>query len=46
MFGKRKRLNRSSSKKYFSRAADHIHGKNFMSHGGVSGGPMRGGIRL
>jgi len=44
---KRRRLNRSSSKKYFSRTAggNHVHPKNMFT-GVQSSGPMRGGIRL
>lgn len=40
MYGKRKKMQRGRSKKYFSRSADRIHKKNSLTHG-----PMRGGIR-
>lgn len=37
---KRHKMNRRSSKKYFSKAGEKTHVKNIM------GAPMRGGIRL
>lgn len=45
MYGKRRKMQRRASRKYFSRAADRIHPKNSFSVGAI-GGPMRGGIRL
>lgn len=40
---KRARMNRHSSKKYFTHAADRIHVKNGLQGGSTA---MRGGIRL
>lgn len=44
---KRRKMNRGSSEKYFSRTAgsNHVHRKNMMG-GSSAAGPMRGGIRL
>lgn len=40
---KRRKMSRSGSRKYFSRAADRIHVKNNLQGGSLA---MRGGIRL
>lgn len=45
MYGKRKRMDRRSSRQNFRRGARNVHSKNLMSSSG-SGYVMRGGIRL
>jgi len=42
---KRYKMNRGSSKRYFTKAADRVHIKNLLSSAG-SMNAMRGGIRL